>query len=115
MEHSSMRINGIYGEILIFIRDGLQEDEYLAYSRSSGAYADEWKDGTLVPDICEESSEFEYFEEFIWWYNCRRPHQSLNLGVMEMPYKVFYRKPVDLIRGNCAEMIVRVMEEQKCV
>lgn len=54
---------------------------------------------------------FEDFEEFVWQYNCRRPHQSLNWEVMETQYKTFYRKSVDLIRGNYVEMIARVMEE----
>ena len=57
----------------------------------------------------------ENFEEFVWWYNCRRPHQSLNWEVMETPYKAFYRKSVNLIRRNCVEMIARVVGEQECV
>ena len=58
---------------------------------------------------------FEDFEEFVWWYNCRRPHQSLKWEIMETPYNAFYRKSVDLIRGNCVHMIARIMEEQECV
>ena len=36
-------------------------------------------------------------------------HLGLNWEVMELPYKAFYRKSVDLIRGSCAELIARVM------
>ena len=56
---------------------------------------------------------FEVFDEFVWRYNCRRLHLGLNWEVMELSYKAFYRKSVDLIRGSCAELIARVMEEQE--
>lgn len=82
-----------------------------AYFHLSKASADEREDRMLVPDLCKKNRQrFGDFDEFIWWYNCRRLHQSLNWEVMETPYKAFYRKSVCLIRGNFVDMIVRVME-----
>ena len=71
-------------------------------------------------DVCVENvknrQKFEDIEGFVWWYNCRRPHQSLKWETMETPYKAFYRKSVDLIRGNCVHMIARIMGGgQECV
>ena len=54
---------------------------------------------------------FSSFESFVDWYNKIRPHRSLDMSIMETPEMAFYRKAVDIIRGNCIRMISRVMEE----
>ncbi|HJJ49622.1 MAG TPA: DDE-type integrase/transposase/recombinase [Methanocorpusculum sp.] len=55
-------------------------------------------------------SRFRSFNEFADWYNKIRPHMSLDWSIMETPEMAFYRKAVDIIRGNCAEMIARECE-----
>jgi putative transposase len=35
---------------------------------------------------------FESIEEFITWYNTKRPHMSLNWDELETPIQAFYRK-----------------------
>ena len=54
---------------------------------------------------------FASFQEFIDWYNKRRPHQSLDWSTFETPEKAFYRKAVDNIRSNCISMFARELEE----
>jgi len=52
-------------------------------------------------------ARYRSFDEFIAWYNQVRPHMSLDRSRMETPEMAFYRKAVDIIRGNCIAMIVR--------
>ena len=35
---------------------------------------------------------FKTSEEFVYWYNCIRPHRSLNFDVLETPEQAFVRK-----------------------
>jgi len=35
---------------------------------------------------------FKTIEEFLYWYNCVRPHRSLNFDVLETPEQAFIRK-----------------------
>jgi putative transposase len=35
---------------------------------------------------------FESIDEFITWYNTKRPHMSLNWDALETPIQAFYRK-----------------------
>jgi len=55
--------------------------------------------------------KYHTLQEFIDWYNKVRPHQSLNTDIMETPEMAFYRKSVDIIRGNCIKMISQLLEE----
>jgi len=54
---------------------------------------------------------FDTFQEFIEWYNKVRPHQSLDWDNFETPEKAFYRKAVDLIRGNSVAMFDKILEK----
>jgi putative transposase len=48
----------------------------------------------------EKGRYFETLDEFIEWYNCKRPHMSLNLDELETPYQAFLRKlPPERILG----------------
>jgi len=39
-------------------------------------------------------------DEFIDWYNNKRPHMSLNLDELETPYQAFLRKlPAERVMG----------------
>ena len=51
------------------------------------------------------------FQDFIEWYNQKRPHQSLNTEIMETPEMAFYRKSIDIIWGNCIHMISQFLGE----
>jgi len=43
---------------------------------------------------------FNSVEEFVDWYNSKRPHMSLNLDELETPYKAFLRKlPSERVLG----------------
>jgi putative transposase len=44
--------------------------------------------------------DFESFEEFVHWYNCIRPHMSLDWKNLETPEKAFWRKLQGYILGN---------------
>ncbi len=44
-------------------------------------------------------------DEFLHWYNCVRPHMSLNLDELETPEKAFYRKAQDIILGNFFRLV----------
>jgi len=35
---------------------------------------------------------FKTLEEFVNWYNCVKPHRSLNFDVLETPEQAFIRK-----------------------
>ena len=59
--------------------------------------------------------DYETFEDFIYWYNDIRPHRSLDWDNLETPNKAFYRKAVDIIRGNCIQMITREEEKRLCI
>ena len=56
-------------------------------------------------------NRFSSFEEFADWYNKIRPHMSLDWSRMETPEMAFYRKAVDIIRGNCIAMLAREIDE----
>jgi putative transposase len=43
---------------------------------------------------------FDCFEEFVHWYNCVRPHMSLDWRNLETPEKAFWRKLQGYILGN---------------
>ena len=43
---------------------------------------------------------FEGFEEFVLWYNCVRPHMSLDWENLETPGEAFWRKLQGYILGN---------------
>jgi len=53
---------------------------------------------------------FKTKEEFLHWYNCVRPHMSLNLDELETPEKAFYRKAQDIILGNFLRLIENMEE-----
>jgi len=43
---------------------------------------------------------FETLDEFVEWYNHKRPHMSLNLDELETPYQAFLRKlPPERVLG----------------
>jgi len=45
---------------------------------------------------------FNSIDEFIEWYNNKRPHMSLNLDELETPYQAFLRKlPPERVMGYC--------------
>ncbi|MCD6369955.1 MAG: hypothetical protein J7L63_00440, partial [Thermoplasmata archaeon] len=48
---------------------------------------------------------FSTKDEFLHWYNCVRPHMSLNLDVLETPEKAFYRKAQDIMPGNFLRLV----------
>ncbi len=43
---------------------------------------------------------FKSKDEFLHWYNCVRPHMSLNFDELETPERAFYRKAQAIILGN---------------
>ena len=48
---------------------------------------------------------FETLDEFVEWYNHKRPHMSLNLNELETPYQAFLRKlPPERFR-LCVEVV----------
>lgn len=57
--------------------------------------------------------EFATLEEFLHWYNCVRPHLSLDFDNLETPEKAFYRKLQDILMGNCIHMVEVVLNEAK--
>ena len=46
----------------------------------------------------EKLPRFKSLDDLIEWYNMRTPHMSLNLDVIETPYKVLFEK--DAARRN---------------
>ena len=40
----------------------------------------------------QHTKAFKTSEEFVYWYNCIRPHRSLNFDVLETPEQAFVRK-----------------------
>jgi len=44
--------------------------------------------------------EFKSKDEFLHWYNCVRPHMSLNFDELETPEHAFYRKAQVIILEN---------------
>jgi putative transposase len=40
----------------------------------------------------EKLPRFKSLDDLIEWYNMRTPHMSLNLDVIETPYKAYLRK-----------------------
>ena len=57
--------------------------------------------------------EFETLEEFVYWYNCVRPHLSLDIDNLETPQKAFYRKLTDIIVGNYMRMVEQILGESQ--
>ena len=49
--------------------------------------------------------EFESLEEFTHWYNCIRPHMSLDFDNLETPEQAFYKRLQDVFIGNYVQMI----------
>ena len=54
---------------------------------------------------------FDTFQDFVDWYNKVRPHRSLDWNTFETPEKAFYRKAVDIIRGNWMRMFDEILEK----
>jgi putative transposase len=48
----------------------------------------------------QHRDEFDGFEDFVSWYNCVRPHMSLDWPSLETPEKAFWRKLQGYILGN---------------
>ena len=50
----------------------------------------------------DKARYFETLDEFMEWYNHKRPHMSLNLEELETPYQAFLRKlPAERVLGYC--------------
>ena len=49
--------------------------------------------------------EFQSLDEFTYWYNCIRPHMSLDFDNLETPYQAFYKRLQDVLVGNYMQMI----------
>ena len=52
--------------------------------------------------------EFDSLDEFTHWYNCIRPHMSLDFENLETPYQAFYNRLQDVFVGNFMIMVDRL-------
>lgn len=57
--------------------------------------------------------DFDSMDEFLHWYNCIRPHMSLNSDELETPERAFYRKAQAIILGNFWNFAEKQMEVTK--
>ena len=48
--------------------------------------------------------EFNSLKDFVQWYNCIRPHMSLDFENLETPEQAFYDRLSDFLRGNFKTM-----------
>jgi len=55
-------------------------------------------------------SGFNSFEEFVHWYNCIRPHMSLDWDNLETPEQAFWRKLEPVVLGNFMELVDKEVE-----
>ncbi len=62
-----------------------------------------------IETYAQHRHSFKTKDKFLHWYNCVRPHMSLNLDELETPEKAFYRKAQDIMLGN----FLRLMENMK--
>ena len=51
--------------------------------------------------------EFNTLDEFVYWYNCIRPHMSLDFENLQTPKQAFYDRLDDVILGNFMKLIER--------
>ncbi len=51
--------------------------------------------------------EFDTLEDFKHWYNCIRPHMSLDFDNLETPEQAFYARLTDVLVGNFMLMVER--------
>ena len=49
--------------------------------------------------------EFNTLDYFVHWYNCVRPHMSLDFDNLETPHQAFYDRLDDVILGNFMRLI----------
>lgn len=56
-------------------------------------------------------SGFNSFEEFVYWYNCVRPHMSLEWDNLETPEQAFWRKLEPVLLGNFMELVGKEVEK----
>ena len=49
--------------------------------------------------------EFNTLDEFVYWYNCIRPHMSLDFDNLQTPKQAFYDRLDDVILGNFMKLI----------
>jgi len=49
--------------------------------------------------------EFNNLDEFVYWYNCIRPHMSLDFENLQTPEQAFYSRLDDVILGNFMNLI----------
>ena len=54
--------------------------------------------------------KFKSFDDFINWYNCIRPHMSLDWDNLETPEKAFWRKLEPVLLGNFMELLEKEVE-----
>lgn len=54
--------------------------------------------------------KFKSFEDFIHWYNCIRPHMSLDWDNLETPKQAFWRKLQPVLLGNFMELVEKEVE-----
>ena len=55
----------------------------------------------------DHREEFESLEEYIHWYNCVRPHMSLDFKNLETPEQAFYKRLTPILVGNFSRMVER--------
>ncbi len=55
--------------------------------------------------------EFDSLDEFTQWYNCIRPHMSLDFDNLETPEQAFYKRLKDVLVGNYVRMIENLDQE----
>ena len=55
----------------------------------------------------DHRGEFEPLEEYIHWYNCVRPHMSLDFKNLETPLQAFYERLTSILVGNFSLMVDR--------
>ena len=49
--------------------------------------------------------EFNTLDDFVHWYNCVRPHMSLDFDNLETPHQAFYNRLDDVILGKFIRLI----------
>ena len=54
--------------------------------------------------------KFKSFDDFIHWYNCIRPHMSLDWDNLETPEQAFWRKLEPVLLGNFMELLEKEVE-----
>ena len=54
--------------------------------------------------------KFKSFDDFIHWYNCVRPHMSLDWDNLETPEQAFWRKLEPVLLGNFMELLEKEVE-----